>query len=87
MLKFQQNEPALIQLAVPEKVYIIDFLSQEPDFGKYVFDEFVKKVCQNPLLLKVKGGLIQIGQGLDNDIKTLKKKFSCNEKIVVLVLL
>jgi 3'-5' exonuclease len=74
VLKFTEHEPSLLQLAIPGKIYLADFLASA-EFGKELFNTFVQQICQNDTLLK-------IGQGLDNDIKTLKKKFDVQTKVV-----
>lgn len=74
VIKFADHEPSLLQLAVPGKIFLADFLAS-PEFGKELFQAFVEQICANDTLLK-------IGQGLDNDIKTLKKKFAITSKLV-----
>ena len=75
MLKFSDNKPSLIQIATPKTIYIVDFLASDAAWERKVFDFFVIDVCAEDNLLK-------IGQGLDNDLKFLKKKFGVSEKLV-----
>lgn len=75
ILKFQECSPSLLQLATQDAVFVIDLLSPEEGFGKYAFEEFAGRICSNPEILK-------IGQGLDNDIKVLKKRYQVTEPIV-----
>lgn len=76
ILKFQECSPSLLQLAVQDEIFVIDLLVEEEEgFGAYAFDQFAKLICSNVDLLKV-------GQGLDNDVKVLKKKYQVADKIV-----
>jgi len=75
LVKFEDSAPSLLQIATLKKIYIVDLLSKDADFERIVFDRFIKEICDNDKILKV-------GQGLDNDIRTLKKRFDIKDKIV-----
>lgn len=78
ILKFQECLPSLVQLATSDSIFVIDLLAADEGFGAYAFDKFANLICNNPAILK-------IGQGLDNDVKILKKKFGVTGQIVDLI--
>lgn len=79
ILKFEECQPSLLQIATPSKIFIFDLLSPEQDFGKQAFEAFAKSICDNT-------GLLKVGLGLSNDLKILKKKYNTDSKIVGLLL-
>jgi hypothetical protein len=85
MIKFDRTTPSLLQIATEKKIFIVDFLKGGPEFERLIFDRFTKEICDNDRILKVNQLNSEIGQGLDNDIKTLKKRFNITDKIVYIL--
>jgi hypothetical protein len=53
MLKYQQHSPSLLQLAVDDRIFVIDLLSKEEGFAEDAISRFIGEVCQNTKVLKV----------------------------------
>lgn len=57
MLKFQSSSPSLLQLAVDDKIFVIDLLQEKDGFAADAFNRFVTQICQNNKMLKVGSSL------------------------------
>lgn len=74
-LKFVDSLPSTIQLATPERVYIVDLLATELAWAQTCFSRLVTQLLENDAILK-------LGLGLENDIVNLKRRFGIKEKVV-----